>query len=266
MTAESQVFALGQRFACAFTLDPATGLIKPTSTAVYEGLELTGNKSLALTVPTPREFTHMGQDRPLAIDFLPANQAISGDFSASAEDLDAQAMFGGIKKVTVGQAVGTPLGHSNSGNEPQVGLFFYQMAEAFDTGQRRWRTVIFPTCKSIYLSSGMGEQTEDVKYRIAPNISKYHLWGAPYDFATEGVKSAQAEQLFSVGIPHLVAWLADGTATAFDLNTDHPARDGATGVLWINGTIDSTAAWTTTDVTPTTKPSDKDVLIGWYEE
>lgn len=266
--ASGQLFGLGQRGAFIIEIDQSTGLPKATSASVpYEGLPVSGNRQFDMTIPPPREFTHVGQDRPLAVDFLPAATAMTGVLTASAEDFDIQALVDGTIKKAIGEMVEVPIMSSNQGFEPQVGLFLFQQAEDFLTGLRRWRTIMITSARLKYMNSSMSEGLADVKYQVSPSISTLHPWGTAWDKATEGCVSAQAGQIMSEGIPVFCAWKGDGVAVDFPLPTGKPLLTEAKAKLWVNGVLDATADFDIIGelVTPTTMPTAGQIVVALYE-
>ena len=69
--ATGKMFSVGARSVTVFELD-STGLPKgATAGSWYEGLTWSAFKAFELTKPNARRINHVGNDRLLALDFLP---------------------------------------------------------------------------------------------------------------------------------------------------------------------------------------------------
>src|SRR5574340_408944 len=98
MTATSgKQLAVGMRYARAYALD-SNGYPLVSSTTVYEGLEFGGAKSFELNVPDARRIVHTGNDRVLALDYLPPNEPVSGVLRIARSEMDLNALLMNTKK------------------------------------------------------------------------------------------------------------------------------------------------------------------------
>ena len=68
--------AVGMRRAVIFALD-ANGYPAAIGVTAYEGIEVVGPKAFTLTVPDARRIVHTGNDRVLALDYLPPTEPYS---------------------------------------------------------------------------------------------------------------------------------------------------------------------------------------------
>lgn len=257
MTMEDRYFASGTRLAVFYELDQTTGRIKATGMTPYYGQTLYGPKGLSLNVPEPRKITHVGQDRPLQIDWLPATEAMDAEVTASATELNNETLVSGVKSETIGTAKLVPLQSSQQGFEPIVGAWFARQAQNIG-GLRRWESYIFSAAKIIFMPSPMTDGASDVRYKIAPSISTRKLWGPSWSSSDNGATTAQVGQFASTGYPYLPAWKSSSSDTVFPFDTDKPADNATTAILgvWVNDVLTPSSDYTkaTTGITFHTAP------------
>lgn len=266
MTTSGKMLSQGARNARLFALDATYGTPKATTTAYYEGLEVETIKGFDLNAVEPRKFTHVGQDRPLGIDYLPANEAMDGVISVGGDEFDVTAAASGVAVATIGEAKGIHIGTNHLGEEPSVGLMVYQKAIDKDLGITRWRTFLSSAAKMFFLPSGMTENSTEHKYKVAPGISKQNLWGTALTEVDDGCLSAQGLFLMTEGKPELLAFIADGTEDEYVFPTDKPALSTGKIVVWKNGVLISAGITkTTTKVTFTSVPTLNDRIVVFYE-
>lgn len=264
-TISEPLLAVGARHAVVFALN-SSGTPAATDKNAYSGLEVEGPKAFALNVPEPRKFTHVGNDRPLAIDYLPPTEAMDGELRVSLENFDVIALLGDVTKFTIGEATAVGLATSSQGFEPQVGMMFYQQAIGLTSGARRWRAFIFPSARAVYMPSGMSDNTEDVRYKVAPAICKKHIWGTALADSDEGITSAQGFQVLTEGIPNLVAFSGDSTEVAYTFPASKQAKTTAKISVWVNDVL-TTAGITkaVSGITFDVAPTGGDRIVVFYE-
>jgi hypothetical protein len=238
MTMEDRYFASGTRLAIFYELDQTTGRIKAANMTPYYGLVVFGPKALTVNVTEPRKITHVGQDRPLQIDWLPALEAMDAELTVSATELNIESAVMGVKTETLGTAKLVPLQSSQMGFEPVLGAWFARQTENI-SGLRRWESYVFSASKIIFLPSAMTDGAADLRYKIAPSIASKKLWGDSWSMATNGATTAQVGQFATTGYPYLVAWKSGSSDVTFPFDTDKPA-DNATAAslgVWVNDTL-----------------------------
>jgi len=242
MTMEDRYFASGTRLAVFYELDQTTGRIKATNMTPYYGLVVYGPKGLTMNITEPRKITHVGQDRPLQIDWLPALEGMDAELTTSATELNIQAAVGGVKTETIGTAKLNPLQTSQMGFEPIMGAWFARQTQNI-SGLRRWESYIFSSAKVVFMPSAMTDATADLRYKIAPAISTRKLWGDSWTSATNGATTAQVGQFASTGYPYLVGWKVTSSDVAFPFDTDKAATDSDAAILgvWVNDVLAATS-------------------------
>lgn len=228
MTEVSGVYLpVGTRYANIWELNERGRPNAESALNSYIGHQAQGAKGLTITIPEPRKITHAGDDRPLAIDFLPALEAGSAELHVAKSDLALQAILSGAKVSVIGESQGLWYGTNKQGYEPVVGLMVYQQAlDASDdtgiNGLRRWRSIWVPKAKLILQPHGTDDNAADLVYKIAPNIVRAHLWGTALTELEDGTVEGQFHERMFEGIPFLDSWL--GAAT-----TSQSASDSESG-------------------------------------
>jgi hypothetical protein len=257
-TMEDRYFSSGTRLAVFYKLSQTTGRIyAKNDLKPYYGLVLYGPKGLAVNITEPRKITHIGQDRPLQIDWLPATEAMDAELTASATELNIESLVMGVKSETIGTAQLLPLQTSQMGFEPVVGAWFARQTENI-SGLRRWESYVFSAAKIIFMPSAMTDATADLRYKIAPSIAISKLWGDSWNSSANGATTAQMGQLATTGYPYLCAWQSTTSDLAFAFDTDKLADNATAAILgvWSNGSLVASTDYTkaTTGITFHTSP------------
>ena len=208
-------FGLGAARAFLMELN-ASGSPKGVSTTPYIGTEVVGIQDLTLTIPDAQKKTHLGNNQPLQVDFLPPTEAISASIKVSEMDQALYAIVTGTKKASYADATVIGLGTNMQGFEPQVAMMVMQQA-LDETGTRNWITAIFPKCV-IYPHQGNMDANPSVhSYNIAPAFVSRHLWGIAYTAATEGYTRSQVS-MWQTRYPLCVcSWLPGVQSVSYDL-------------------------------------------------
>ena len=265
-TASGKGFGVGLRHVRIFELSPATGYIAAPDETAYEGLQLVSGKSISLTNPEPRRITHTGDDRVQAQDFLPPLEGSAGELRVGANDYDIYAILTGTKKSTVGESTGIGWATDLQGSEPIIGVHAYQQSIDAATKVRRWKSYILPVALAIPRPANLDDNAEEHIFNLLPQVASKHIWGAPFTLATDGFTEAQFIERTTIYKPKIVAFLGDGTTTAFNFPATAQAVNTTGMVVWKNGT-ELTAGITkaVSGVTITVAPAVGDVVVVWYE-
>lgn len=268
---------LGARRAWVFPLN-SSGSPNATAgaNAVYEGLQLVGIQSFTPTFPNPRPTTHVGDDIPLAIDYLPPTESASAEMTLARMDLDVIAALTSQNVITVDEKKHVGLATSELGQEPQVGLFMYQQA-LDNTGARVWRWFLMPRAILYLRPQGFVEGAASHSISIAPMVVTKHLWEVSMAAGTEGYTSTQMIMGVSTYRPRIVAWLGAGASADFLFPTDALAADYTTPKVsvWNNGVKTAFGGGAgdgnftmadATKITFGTAPSANDRIVALYEQ
>jgi hypothetical protein len=255
---------VGLRHATIFELN-ASGSPAATGTAAYEGSTIVGAQAFDLNIPDARKITHIGDDGPLQVDYLPPTEAVSGELRAARSDFDVYAILSGTKVVTVGESKMVGIGTSEQGNEPQVGLLMYQQA-LDEAGERTWRWFLVPKATIYPHPNGMNEAAAVNRFLVSPAVVTKHLWETAFAAGTEGFTRSQILEGHSKYKPKLVGYLASTGSTEFEFPADFPAADVAKMAVWVDGVAQTVGITKATDkVTFQTAPGNNKRVIVFYE-
>lgn len=205
------LLSVGLRFAEAFLLDSSgnpvcTGAITSGSVAATPGYPFDGAKAFELTIPEPRKITHTGNDRVLAVDFLPATDGVNGTLNVAENDYALNAMLQGVAVAVVGEAKGVAYNTDQQGSEPDVSLLLYQQSQDSATGLRRWRTGLVARARAIPMPPGMNDTPAEVKYALTANPSTKSIWGETLTSGSYGCTQASYMEFMCEGLPALEAF------------------------------------------------------------
>lgn len=275
MTATSgEMYAVGARRAVLFKLNalgypmdgPSPDFYPAAAHTPYEGIEVLGAKSFELNYPAVRKISHVGNDRVLAFDFLPAIEGGSGTLTVAGRSLVLDAMLSGVLPVTVGEAVFAPMITDKQGSESDVGLIVFQQAKDATLRTRRYRMQVVPKGVIAITPPGQNENPAETKYEVAINPTTQHLWGHVFSVADEGCLEAGVVEVMTEGRPNVVAWRADNVETNFDLPTAKPATATAKiHAVYVDGVISAAAGSSITQIIPTAKPTAGQIVVCIYE-
>ena len=219
-------YPVGLQHARIYELN-ANGYPNATITgALYEGLELAAPKAYEITPAKSRDIVHVGNNRRLSQDKLPAIDVSSSILRTSRLDFDMNALLTGTKVHTVGESVFTAFNTDLQGGEPAVAMLLYQQAKAYGTGIRVWSGYHVPSVVAVIDPASMNENPSEFVYNLAPSASIHQIYGPVFTLADDGF--TEAEMLWSETVykPHIVAWLAGATGAGggvFLFHTDRPA-------------------------------------------
>lgn len=258
---------------CQVLAIAADGYPAATTSLYYEGVQISGAKSLVITDPEPQRFAHAGDDRVHQQDVLPPTEAMSGTITTSKTNDTLDALLTGNLSFDVGQAMMFGIGTDNRGDEKQVILLAYR--QTLDTsggssdGARRWEFRLFPKAFVVPLASGFEESTPEARtYGLYPQFIAKHAWGADFSTASgeEGFDRAQGLRGISVYKPRLVGFNGFSTDQTYVFNTSYPAADTSKVMVWIDGSQEVPDVVTVTHfILSTTTPADDSNVVCFYE-
>jgi len=255
--------------AVAFPLD-SSGLPQPTSTTVYEGLEVQGVQSFDATFAKPRTIVNVAQGRVRDLIYLPPNQASTAQLKTGYDQQDLVAALMGVKKVTDGNRTFYSHMTDKQGKEPNVSLFVNQLAVHNDQGDVSWHSYFIPRARMIWTPASFNQNASEYMFDIAISKSLKTFSGLQLSIATNGCTEEGLEDVMSNECVNVVTWLADGTVKDFLVPTAKPMSDFTTpsAVLYdmttkaalVPDTFDATGFHFTT-----TAPTAAHVLMGIYD-
>lgn len=264
-TVSGKQFGVGARYCCLYQLNESGSPAATSETTAYAGSQLVGLKAFDLTIPEPTKITHMGDDRPLQIDYLPPTEAASGEIRVGRDDQEILALVQGISRVVIGESSLIGLATSEMGNEPQVGLLMYQQS-LDEAGVRNWRWFLIPRATLYAAPGGFSETAAEHRFTVSPAVVSKHLWETAFSLTTEGFVEAQILSGQSRYRPAIAAWLAATGSTSFALPVDSPAANTTKMVVWVDG-VEQTVGVTlgTTQIVFQTAPGNLKRVFTFYE-
>lgn len=243
---DGNIVAVGLKHMRIYKLN-AYGVPEASSTTVYEGVHIQGAQSYEIETPDARRISYKGDDRVLAQDVLPRQEVSTGTLRFGVDNHAAYALLSSTIAHTVGEASVIGYGTSKQGSEPVIAALGYQQAKDLATGTRQWRGVIVPSTQAIINAPSMTENEMQYEVSLLPSGASHHLWGPDFTAVADGFTTAEVIETITENIPHVVSWLADGTATEFNFSAERPAP--ATAKIHAVATVATDG--TVTDVTGT---------------
>lgn len=265
---DGKQLSVGLRSAVVFELN-ADGYPAAVGTSAYEGFEVIGPKAYTLEIPSVRKITFVGNDRAIALDFLPAIEASSAELRTSADDIPLNALLTNVNAYNVGEATLMNFQTDQQGSEIDVAMLLFQQSLDSASHLRNYRFHMLPKSRAIPMPSGMDENAAEMKYALAPNPSTKHIWGATMTNGSEGSLEAGFINGMSKGRPKIVAFKGNAATLAFLLPTNKPATAIGKIVVYVNGVLmtggggDYTA--TTTTITFDVAPASNAIIVVFYE-
>ncbi len=254
MTAVSgKMVSVGFRNAVAYAINQTTGLLDPgsaTPTTPYEGVRISRSRALSMNVPEARHIVHFAEDRVFQLDNLPPTEPITGELRTANANQVLDALFGGIKVHTVGEATTTLIGSDQQGYEPQVAILGYQVALDDDEGAttlglRRYRGILSSRSLLIRREGGMTDQPFETMFTWRPSFINAYPWGIPFTVTDDGAQQSQLIHAMTEGKPWIAVWKQTGVGGAFSFATDRPASAvNKIHVVTINGVLSPPADYT----------------------
>jgi len=216
----------------------------------YDGFELEGAKSFALTLPENQIIVHIGNDRPFATDYLPPNAGLSGEVRTAKQNLDADATLTDTKTFAVGEMTVGGLATEKVGTEIDVAVIVYRQALDTTRGSsqlRRWQMHMLPIARLVPRGGGADQGAADENvYTLVPTGSTKYPWGHAFSEADEGFDEAAWLRGVAENPVMLDKWEGNNTLDTFTM-TWTPISAAKTKV-YVDGTL-----VTVTSVTPGTK-------------
>jgi hypothetical protein len=251
----------------------SSGYPAATGATAYDGVQISGARSLTITDPEPRNITFQGDDTIFALDVLPPTEAVTGELRVSKTNDAVDAVLAPDKSIAIGDAKFFGIGTDNRGSENQVCMVAYRQAlEATpgnaNFGGRQWEFRMFPKVILSRRESNLDENPEDRAYTITPQFVSAYPWGTAFSTTTEGFTRAQVLRGVSEYRPRLVGWLGTGAAETFAFNASYPSAATSKVAVWVNGTL---KAYTTdftalsTAVIFVTAPASDAHVVAFYE-
>jgi len=240
-----------------------------SGTTPYEGLEVVGPKAFTLTIPDARKISHVGNDRVLAIDYLPPTEGASAELRVASNDINVKAILSNVNTFNIGEAVAMPWNTDQQGFEVDAGLLLFQQSLDAASRSRRWKFYIIPKGRIIPKPATMDENPAEDMYTVGPNPTKYHIWGTQMQLGSEGATESAIIEGMAEGRPNIIAFQGDDSEDTFLLPEGKPAISAAKIAVWLDGVEQEVGgdltSVTTTTVIFATPPGSQSVGVVYYE-
>jgi hypothetical protein len=235
----------------------------------YDGVEISGANAHEYTVPQFQRVTHIAKDRVVAVDSLPPTEAMSYTITSGKQDLDVDAILGGTKVTTYGEAQVGGLGTDKRGSEPDVCTLVYRQAlntAPGATNLRRWQLSVYPTGRLIPMGgAGATGEGEAQQYQGYPGIAASSPWGVAFTEATNGFLSTEMLRIHS-DYPFMIERF-DAVSGSLEYTLQHTPISSAKAYATLDGAAETVASVNTgaKSATITSSPSGGEVLVIGYE-
>ena len=269
-------FPVGLRYGAAISLQTQSTVAVPagnSATVPYSGLPFVGANAFNLTIPDPRTIVHPGDDRVMATDFLPTLDSVTATIEVSRYDMTLNALLTGVKVSTELDITMMPWATDAQGDEPTVGLFFYQQSLNAATKVRNWHSYIMPACRCIPKPAGMSASQTNVTYNVVVNPVAAQLWGTALTDGTNGAIEQGVVEMHSEGQPWIAAWIgAAAGATKYPFATNKQAKSIVKINCWhittagvVTNVTASGATFETSGPTITANIPASSIIVALYE-
>ena len=249
-------YPIGARFGAAFALTSQGGVAVPaadSATVPYSGVQFTGLNAFNITTPSQRSVVHPGDDRVMANDFLPSQEAATATIEISRYDMTLNALLCGVKSYAEADFTMMPWITDAQGDEPTVGLFLYQQSLNGATKVRNWRFFVIPSCRCVPKLSGMGASQTMVTYDVIINPSATTLWGYALTDATNGALEHGVMEGHSDNQPWIASWIGVASSAEATFAATKQAKSATKIAAWatilVGTTTEITSGLAVTGVT-----------------
>lgn len=248
----------------------------PAGTAIsgsvpYYGARHSGAKVLTINDPVPRVLPHIGDDAVFSLQVLPALEPANGELHVDKTNDMVDAMVGGVKNFTIGEANIQGVATNMRGFENTVGAIAYSAGQDTDPdsanfGVTVWDFRIFPKAIVFARDTGYGQEANERLYSFTPTYVTSHIWGVAFASGVEGFTRAQMIRGVSQYKPTLCSWLGDGSCKGFPFDSAQPAQSASKVVVWKNGVLLS-AGYSAGlyGISFAVAPDANDVIVAFYE-
>ena len=247
-----KMYPVGLQFVRAYKLD-SNGHPSAAQTGAglaYEGIEISAPKSFDITPAKSRDVVHVGNNRRLSQDKLPATDVSSATIKTSRLDFAINELLSGNKAHTMGESILTGFNTSNQGTEPAVALLMYQQAKAYGTGTRVWSSYHIPSAVAIVDPASMNDNPSEYTYSLAPSSVNHHIFGPLFTVSGDGFTEAELVWSETDNIPMIVSWLPGATGAGLAVCL-FPIAKLATATTKIHNICKVASDGTVTDLTTT---------------
>lgn len=241
------------------------------SDVAYEGVQISGVKSLTLTDPPARQIIHTGDDGIVATMTMPPNTAATGTLTTAKTEDALEELMTQSRSTSLGQGIMFPIGANNKGNEPYLCMLVYAQSVNTTKGSSAYGTIgwegrLLPLVRFVPQDTGFSDAAAIKTYQLFPQNSTQYPWGEEYSLVNQGYTEAFAHRTWTPGKPKLVTFRGNNSRTEFALPTNYPAKSTSSIQVWVNGTPKTSGlSLTTTAITFSPAPAEDAHIVVFYE-
>lgn len=205
----------------------------------YNGIDVTGARSVSLNVPENQKIVHVGDDVPFAMDFLPPTELASGSLTTAKTNQTLDALLSNTLVQTLGEWEIDGLDTSTAGNEIDVCLFYWRQALVTDPADsdfssRRWQTHAIVKARITPQGATPDQGAADLNnYSITPTKSTAAPYGSSFTQVVNGF--TQAARLRMTGEYPIMMERYTGNATLDTFNLEFTPLTAAKTKCFVDG-------------------------------
>lgn len=238
----------------------------------YDGVRVTGVQSFTPNFPDVRFITHVGDDRPFALDYLPPDTLATATLTTGKTNLEADAELTNTKVATVGETKLAPLMTDKQGTEIDVCLVVWRQAQDTDPGSatagvRTWVGYLGSKSRLIPKASPADQGAADVNnYNVAPTVVTTLPWGEDLNESEHGCNEAQMFRFSGNNPPMMMRWTGNATIDTFStypwkiINADKTAVYVNGVAATVNSVDDNNDTFTLSSA-----PGHNAEVVAWFE-
>jgi len=246
------------------------GSLKALTADPYEGLEVDGARTFDLTPAEGSYLNNVGNGRLRDTIYRAPREASRAELRVGYAQLDVIAALSGVNVYVNAEAKMVGRLTNMQGSEPDVAMLLTQQGHD-ENGLTRYLSYLIARGKCIPIDSPFNDNPLEVRYAVTISNTRKEVWGESYTVLKHGFTESGFVDVVTVGIPKLVAWLANGYEDTFEF----PAAklplsaakisvwDFALGTEFTGGNIDINVDLT--DFTLTAMPDADTLIVAKYE-
>lgn len=202
------------------------GSLKAEDTNPFEPTVIDGPRTFDLTPAESGVVVNIGNGRVRDTIYRAPREASRAELRVGYDQMNVISALTGVNVYTIGEAKAVGRLTNRQGSEPDVALILTQRGHD-ENGLTRFKTYIIPKGKCVPMDSSMNDNASEMRFPITISNSKKEVWGESYTLVKHGFTDTGYIEIITEGLPHIVAWLADGVQTEFLFPEDKQAISAA---------------------------------------
>lgn len=229
-TPSGQFWGVDSYLARFFVLN-SNGSLKAPDTNPFEPTVIDGPRTFDLTPAESGVVVNIGNGRVRDTIYRSPREASRAELRVGYDQLDVISALTGVKKYEVAEMLVVGRLTNRQGSEPDTALILSQRGHD-ENGLTRFKTYIIPKGKCVPMDGSMNDNPSEMRFPITISNSKKEVWGESYTVERHGFTDTGYLTVITEGLPHIVAWLANGSETEFPLPEDKPAISAGKISVW----------------------------------